>query len=122
MMDWLNIIPLVKLEKGIPIVPVVRGWGDGPISFVKQGRGYQIKINTPKDGIQGARPSDFRIDLSTSQGFNFALEWTMNNSGTSEKPKHKRWQDLFERSRQGKTTDKDRIFLAETMADFARQD
>tara|TARA_R110002020_G_scaffold25794_3_gene83510 strand:+ start:731 stop:1093 length:363 start_codon:yes stop_codon:yes gene_type:complete len=118
MVDWLNIIPQVKLQKGVPIVPVVRGWGEGPFMFVQKGRGSCVKINTPKDGVQGARPSDFRVDLNSTDGFDFALQWTIKNSGTTKEPKHELWKSLFKRHRSGKTTDEDRLFLAETMADF----
>ena len=121
MADWLNIIPSIDLEEGVPIVPIVRGWGKGPFTFMKMGRGSTIKFRTPKDGIQGGRPSDFRVDLTTSEGFGYALKWTTENSGTPKTPKHKAWKAVFHRHRKGNTTDHDRVFLAETMADFSVQ-
>jgi hypothetical protein len=119
MQSWLNIIPSIDLEKGTPIVPVVRGWGSGPFLFVRMGRGSNVNFSTPRDGIQGARPSDFRIDLNSPEGFDYALKWTIENSGTPKTPKHKAWEEVFDRHRTGKTTNNDRLFLAETMADFA---
>ena len=119
MADWLNIIPSIDLEEGVPIVSIVRGWGNGPFTFVQNGRGSTINFRTPKDGIQGGSPSDFRGDLSTSEGVGYALKWTVENSGTPKTPRHKAWEDVFERHQNGSTTDHDRVFLAETMSDFA---
>ena len=119
MTDWLNIIPSIDLEEGVPIVPIVRGWGNGPFIFIQTGRGSTINFRTPKDGIQGGRPSDFRVNLNTPEGFEYALKWTTRNSGTPKTPRHKARKDVIQRHRNGDTTDSDRVFLAETMADFA---
>ena len=118
MSSWLDILPAIPLARGVP----VRTRCGGQHAFTalvaadygKDGGGVELVSMYPH---RTQRRYRWRVDLNDPQGFGYALSHFMQGRNVLKGAPYSYYRAVMERLMEGKTTDADRIALAQALAE-----